>query len=181
MRPTASLSSAGAPAVGHGGERVVRELAHTGDHDDHDGPAVTGPALGRGHGGLERAPERPLPSRPMDLYVAAVCFPVIFIGELPDKTMFADLVTATRGHPGRVWAGAEAAFAVHVAIATTIGVALFGILPKRALDAIVAAFFIAGAVYAWHEDGKEEGPLVATATSHHGALLTSFMVIFLAE
>ncbi|MGO9217670.1 MAG: hypothetical protein ACLP5E_07870 [Streptosporangiaceae bacterium] len=30
--------------------------------------------------------------------VAAV-FPVIFLGELPDKTMFASLVMATQGHP----------------------------------------------------------------------------------
>jgi putative Ca2+/H+ antiporter (TMEM165/GDT1 family) len=46
---------------------------------------------------------------------------VIFLGELPDKTMFASLVMATRGRPLAVWLGATAAFAVHVVIATTVG------------------------------------------------------------
>ena len=32
----------------------------------------------------------------MNLAVAAAVFPVIFLGELPDKTMFASLVMATR-------------------------------------------------------------------------------------
>jgi len=32
-------------------------------------------------------------------------FPVIFIGELPDKTMFATVVMASRGHPRAVWLG----------------------------------------------------------------------------
>ena len=46
----------------------------------------------------------------MDLYIALICFPVIFIGELPDKTMFASLVMATKGRPRQVWLGAAAAF-----------------------------------------------------------------------
>jgi putative Ca2+/H+ antiporter (TMEM165/GDT1 family) len=33
----------------------------------------------------------------VNLAVAAAVFPVIFLGELPDKTMFASLVMATRG------------------------------------------------------------------------------------
>jgi putative Ca2+/H+ antiporter (TMEM165/GDT1 family) len=35
----------------------------------------------------------------VNLAVAAAVFPVIFLGELPDKTMFASLVMATRGRP----------------------------------------------------------------------------------
>ena len=48
----------------------------------------------------------------MDLGIIAAVFPVIFIGELPDKTMFASLVMATRGRPLSVWFGAAAAFLV---------------------------------------------------------------------
>jgi putative Ca2+/H+ antiporter (TMEM165/GDT1 family) len=48
--------------------------------------------------------------------VAAV-FPVIFLGELRDKTMFASLVMTTRGRPFAVWLGATAAFAGPVVIA----------------------------------------------------------------
>lgn len=85
----------------------------------------------------------------MNLTVALVCFPVVFLGELPDKTMFASLVLATRGRPLLVWLGAAAAFAVHVAIAVTVGVTVFHLVPRRAVDAVAASLFLAGAVYAW--------------------------------
>ena len=62
--------------------------------------------------------------------------------------MMASLVMATRGKPLAVWAGAAAAFLVHVVIATTIGVALFRVLPSRVLDAVVAVMFLAGGIYA---------------------------------
>jgi Ca2+/H+ antiporter, TMEM165/GDT1 family len=117
----------------------------------------------------------------LDPKIVLICFPVIFIGELPDKTMFASLVMATKGRPRLVWLGAAGAFLVHVAIATTIGVALFAILPKRALDAVVAAMFLFGAWYAWHEGAKDEEELAAKEATKHGVLLTAFVVIFLAE
>jgi len=113
--------------------------------------------------------------------IALAVFPVIFIGELPDKTMFASLVLATRGRPRQVWLGAAAAFVVHVAIATTLGVALFALLPHRVVEAIVAAMFLFGAVYAWREAGETEGVAAAARVSDHGAVLTAFVVIFLAE
>ncbi len=113
--------------------------------------------------------------------IALICFPVIFIGELPDKTMFASLVMATKGRPRQVWLGAAGAFLIHVVIATTIGVALFAILPKRALDATVAAMFLFGAFYAWREAVKDEEETVEKEASKHGVVLTAFLVIFLAE
>ena len=74
----------------------------------------------------------------MDFAVVLAVFPIIFIGELPDKTMFASLVMSTRGRPFIVWLGCAAGFAVHVVIAVTIGVALFHLLPHQVLDAVVA-------------------------------------------
>jgi putative Ca2+/H+ antiporter (TMEM165/GDT1 family) len=117
----------------------------------------------------------------MDLSVALICFPVIFVGELPDKTMFASLVMATKGRPFLVWLGAAAAFAVHVAIATTVGVALFAVLPKRVLDGAVAAMFLLGALYSWHEGTKVDAPVASRRASRHNVAVTSFAVIFLAE
>lgn len=119
----------------------------------------------------------------LDPYISLICFPIIFIGELPDKTMFASLVMATRGRPRYVWLGAAGAFLVHVAIAVTVGVALFAILPKPAVDAVVAAMFLFGAVYAWRESSEEEGESAASAAqrSNHGVVATAFVVIFLAE
>ena len=115
-------------------------------------------------------------------------FPVIFLGELPDKTMFASLVLSTRGRPLMVWLGAAAAFVVHVVIAVSIGVALFTILPHRAVEAVVAVIFFVGAALAIREARKEkrheqgEERLAATTASHHRrTAITAFIVIFLAE
>ncbi|HSS08625.1 MAG TPA: TMEM165/GDT1 family protein [Acidimicrobiales bacterium] len=118
----------------------------------------------------------------MNLAIAAAVFPVIFIGELPDKTMIASLVMASRGRPRAVWLGAAAAFLVHVVIATTIGVGLFALLPHRAVDGLVAVLFIAGAVYAFVEGQKDQSRLVEKeAASHRRVVTTAFVVIFIAE
>jgi putative Ca2+/H+ antiporter (TMEM165/GDT1 family) len=117
----------------------------------------------------------------VDPYILLATIPVIFIGELPDKTMFASLVLATKGRPRQVWLGASAAFAAHVAIAVTAGVALFALLPKRGVDAVVTAMFLFGAIYAWRESRKGEEYVDPKETSRHGAILTAFAVIFLAE
>jgi putative Ca2+/H+ antiporter (TMEM165/GDT1 family) len=115
---------------------------------------------------------------------ALAVFPVIFIGELPDKTMFASLVLASRGRPIAVWTGAAAAFLVHVLIAVTIGVAVFHALPQRGVDAVVTLLFAAGAGFAFweargHED--EEELVDREAASHRRVLTTAFVVIFVAE
>ncbi len=120
----------------------------------------------------------------MNFAIAAAVFPIIFVGELPDKTMFASLVMSTRGKPGSVWLGAATAFAVHVAIATTIGVALFRLLPHRAVDGIVALLFLGGAALAVREGvrARDEDPLIVReAASHRRVVTTAFIVIFVAE
>ena len=120
----------------------------------------------------------------VQLAVVVAVFPIIFLGELPDKTMFASLVLSTRGRPAVVWLGAAAAFSVHVVIATTIGVALFHLLPQRALDALVAGMFLAGAALALREAAKErreEALVEREAASHRRIAVTAFLVIFIAE
>ena len=114
--------------------------------------------------------------------VVAAVFPVIFIGELPDKTMFATVVMASRGHPRAVWLGAAGAFAVHVVIAATVGVGLVHLLPHRAVEALVAGLFALGAVYMFRESDVEEVKLVEReARSHRRVATTAFAVIFVAE
>jgi Ca2+/H+ antiporter, TMEM165/GDT1 family len=116
------------------------------------------------------------------LSIVLAVFPVIFLGELPDKTMFASLVLAARGHPRSVWLGAAAAFLVHVAIATTIGVGLFHVFPHRLLEGIVAAMFLLGAIFALRQDADEEVTLVdREVTTHRRTATTAFFVIFIAE
>jgi len=77
--------------------------------------------------------------------VVATVFAVIFVGELPDKTMVASLVMSTRGRPFEVWLGAAGAFVVHVVIATTLGTVVFHLLAPQVVDAVVAVIFLAGA------------------------------------
>ena len=114
--------------------------------------------------------------------VVAAVFPVIFIGELPDKTMFATVVMASRGHPRAVWLGAAGAFGVHVVIAATVGVGLVHLLPHRAVEALVAGLFAAGAVLVLRESDAEELELVEReARSHRRVATTAFAVIFIAE
>ena len=117
----------------------------------------------------------------MILHITLICFPLIFLAELPDKTMFASLLMATKGRPAQVWLGAAGAFLIHVAIATTVGVALCALLPRQAIDGAVAGFFLFGAVYAWREGTKDEGGLIEKQRSRHGVVLTAFVVIFIAE
>lgn len=123
----------------------------------------------------------------MQLAVILAVFPIIFIGELPDKTMFASLVLSTRGRPAIVWAGAAAAFLVHVVIAVTIGVALFHLLPHQVLDAVVAGMFLVGAALAIREavkeskQAKDEEIVEREVASHRRIAVTAFLVIFLAE
>jgi putative Ca2+/H+ antiporter (TMEM165/GDT1 family) len=119
----------------------------------------------------------------VQLAVIAAVFPVIFIGELPDKSVFASLVMATRGRPFSVWLGAAAAFAVHVLIAVTVGVALFRILPQQVINYVVAGLFALSAVAAFiaarEGDAREE----EIVEEHHAGRVaaTAFIVIFLAE
>jgi putative Ca2+/H+ antiporter (TMEM165/GDT1 family) len=113
--------------------------------------------------------------------VVLAVFPVIFFGELPDKTMFASLVMATKGRPLQVWLGAAGAFVVHVVFATTVGVGLFNLLPHRVVNGIVALLFLFGAVYAWREGQRDEQRLIEREAAAHQVLTTSFIVIFLAE
>jgi putative Ca2+/H+ antiporter (TMEM165/GDT1 family) len=124
----------------------------------------------------------------MNLTTAATVFPIIFLGELPDKTMFASLVLATRGKPLAVWLGAASAFVDHVVIAVTVGVVLFRVVPHRTIEGLVAGIFFAGALLALREVAKERGgndrqeKIVETeAASHRRTALTAFVVIFIAE
>lgn len=118
----------------------------------------------------------------MSVAIVLAVFPVIFIGELPDKTMFASLVLSSKGRPSSVWIGAAAAFLVHVVIAVTVGVGLFHLLPKRAVEGVVAVLFLIGAVLAFRESTKADDELVQHEVATHGkTVTTAFLVVFIAE
>jgi Ca2+/H+ antiporter, TMEM165/GDT1 family len=120
----------------------------------------------------------------MDVTVVAVTFGVIFVAELPDKTMIATIVLASRHRPLPVWIGAAAAMLVNSAVAVGAG-RLLELLPHRAVEAAVAALFAAGALYllltreASAETKGEEKAL--RPSSDRNVALTAFGVIIVAE
>jgi len=123
----------------------------------------------------------------MNLAVIGTVFAVIFIGELPDKTMVASLVMSTKGRPFAVWLGAAGAFMVHVLIATTLGTVVFHLLAPQVVDAVVAVIFLAGAGLAVADAIRErrrkeqpEPPPVPPSRPGRTAA-TAFAVIFAAE
>jgi len=116
--------------------------------------------------------------------VLATVFGIVFVGELPDKTMFASLVLAARGRILLVWLGTAAAFVVHAAIAVTVGGVLFTLLPHRLVQGVVALIFLFGAVMAYRDTGSDEDEIASdTGYRFEGVrtIVTAFVVIFIAE
>jgi putative Ca2+/H+ antiporter (TMEM165/GDT1 family) len=113
---------------------------------------------------------------------------VIFLAELPDKSMFASLVLGTRYRALYVWLGVASAFLVHVVIAVAAGGVLH-LLPSRLVESVVAVLFLAGAaliLFGGEDDETEEvaeleSDELSVAPSFWRVFLTSFSVVFLGE
>jgi putative Ca2+/H+ antiporter (TMEM165/GDT1 family) len=119
------------------------------------------------------------------LSVIAAAFILVLPVELPDKTLFATLVLATRFRPLPVFIGVGTAFAVQSLIAVTAG-SLLTLLPDAVVSSIVAVLFLVGALILWRSvrSGAEEEEDLADAPEHPSFLKTaaiSFGVLFAAE
>jgi putative Ca2+/H+ antiporter (TMEM165/GDT1 family) len=101
--------------------------------------------------------------------------------ELPDKTLIATLVLATRYRPLPVFLGVSAAFFVQCLIAVTAG-QLLALLPHRVVAAVVAVLFAFGAFVLLH-GGEEPEEMAAAreARSPFAMAAASFGVLFAAE
>ncbi|MCU1495998.1 MAG: rane protein [Acidimicrobiaceae bacterium] len=82
----------------------------------------------------------------MNLGLAAATFAIVIPAELPDKTFISCVVLGSRHRPLPVWAGAAAALVLQAGIGVLAG-RLLGLLPHRAVEGVVAALFLAGALY----------------------------------
>ena len=121
----------------------------------------------------------------MQLSVVAAAFLLVLPVELPDKTLFATLVLATRFHHWPVFAGVATAFAVQSLIAVLAG-SLLTLLPRAVVTAVVAALFLVGAAILWRSvrSGAEEEDEDIEAPPHPSFLKAasiSFGVLFAAE
>lgn len=122
----------------------------------------------------------------MDFFAAAaLAFGVVLLVELPDKTLVASLVLSTRYRPQPVLIGVASAFAVQCVIAASAG-GLINLLPRRAVEGVVAALFALGAVLLIRESFDKDDDEVALAEQREAAptwriIATSFGVLFAAE
>lgn len=113
-------------------------------------------------------------------------FAVIFLLELPDKSMIATIVMSTRSRSSSIVIGASSAFIVQMGIAVGAG-GLLTLLPLHVKDVIVAVLFLGGAGYllfSREETAEEKGAREAQGqqgTTRTREIATAFGVIFLAE
>jgi len=120
--------------------------------------------------------------------VMVTAFVLVAPVELPDKTMFATLVLASRFRPTPVLTGVASAFAVQVAIAVAAG-SLLALLPREFVALGVAVLFAVGAVLLWRsadDAGEDRDEDAASAVAHKDwpawrIALTAFGITFLAE
>lgn len=111
---------------------------------------------------------------------------LMFLLELPDKTMIATIVMSTRARPSSIVVGASSAFVTQMGLAVVAG-GLLTLLPWRVKDGIVAALFLGGAAYlllvreAAVEAEGERDAQAERGGSRWREILTAYTVIFVAE
>ncbi|MFF5412058.1 TMEM165/GDT1 family protein [Streptomyces albidoflavus] len=117
-----------------------------------------------------------------DPLALVTAFGLIFLAELPDKTMFASLAMGTRMRPLYVWFGTSTAFLVHVAIAVGAG-SLIGLLPDWIVRLVSALLFAFGAFMLLRggDDDEDEEGAAKTVTGFWPVYTTAFMAVFISE
>ncbi|MFI7235179.1 TMEM165/GDT1 family protein [Streptomyces cyaneofuscatus] len=117
----------------------------------------------------------------LDPLAIITAFGLIFLAELPDKTMFASLAMGTRMRPLHVWFGTSSAFIVHVAIAVGAG-SLIGLLPDWTVKLVSASLFAFGAfILLRGSGGDDDDAEVKTVTGFWPVYSTAFMAVFISE
>jgi putative Ca2+/H+ antiporter (TMEM165/GDT1 family) len=119
---------------------------------------------------------------PEVLQAFLVAFGVVFIAELPDKTMFATIVLSTRyRRPLAVVIGVTLAMVVHSVLAVAVGEALRR-LPRTPIQLGVATLFLVGGVLLLRgDDDSDEEVIAAPVHSAWGVIGRSALVIGVAE
>lgn len=109
-------------------------------------------------------------------------FAVIFVAELPDKTMLASLVMATRHRALPVLLGAAGALTVQSLIAVAAG-SLLSLLPPRVVHIGSGVLFLVSAIVMWVRHEEDEGTIKdkPDAVTFGKTLWLVFGVVFLAE
>jgi Ca2+/H+ antiporter, TMEM165/GDT1 family len=111
-----------------------------------------------------------------------VALAIVFVAELPDKTMFATIVLTTRfRRPWAVFIGVNLAFAFHAALAAGLGEVLRR-LPDLPVQVAVAAMFVVGGWLMWRSPGgDDEVADTAPASTTTAVIAASAGLVGLAE
>ncbi len=111
---------------------------------------------------------------------------LMFVLELPDKTMIATVVMSTKARPSSIVIGASSAFVVQMALATAAG-GVITLLPTRARESVIALLFLGGAAYllfvpesSEEREGQREARAERAGTRRR-EIVTAFGVIFVGE
>jgi putative Ca2+/H+ antiporter (TMEM165/GDT1 family) len=117
----------------------------------------------------------------MDPIIIASSFSLLFLAEMGDKSQLIAMTLACRFHRTPVVIGVLSAFLVLNVLAVLAGGALFEWVPQRLVLTAAGGLFLYFAYRSWRdgEDADETEETVAIAA--HGVIVTSFLMIFLAE
>ena len=118
---------------------------------------------------------------PLVLQAFLVAFGVVFLAELPDKTMFATIVLSTRyRRPLAVVIGVTLAMIVHSILAVAVGEALRH-LPRAPTQLGVAVLFMVGGVLVLRGGDDDDDVRAAPVHSAWGVIGRSALIIGIAE
>lgn len=115
----------------------------------------------------------------MSLSLILSSFALLFLAEIGDKTQLMAMTLAHRYRVAPVIAGTFLAFLVLNLLSVALGGALSQWLPRRMIVSAAAALFLWFAWRSWLAGGEEEEE--EEEIDGHRVLLTSFMLIFVAE
>jgi putative Ca2+/H+ antiporter (TMEM165/GDT1 family) len=111
-------------------------------------------------------------------------FALISLAELPDKTIFATVLLASRENPRAVFLGVAGAFAIQSLVAVLFG-SVLAIFPEKFVRVAAGLLFLVFALMIWREQGEKEAEknenTVEKSKSFWRVAGSAFLVIFIAE
>ncbi len=122
----------------------------------------------------------------MHYSLIASTFAIMFLAELPDKSMISSIIMGSRLAPIRVFIGAAAAFLIQMIISVTVG-GLVARAPRKPLDLVIGLLFLAGAgliIKDMKTRAAEKEEALAKGTSKMGfvpQIFLAFVVTFAGE
>jgi len=117
----------------------------------------------------------------MDPVIVGSSFSLLFLAEMGDKSQLIAMTLACRFRPLPVIVGVLSAFLVLNLLAVAVGGVLFEWVPQRLVLLAAGALFLFFAFRSWRDAEEAEDDDALGNAIGRGALLTSFLMILLAE